>query len=82
MTELSDRDREILDFEKRRWRYASQKDQAIRDTFDLSPIRYAQQLNVLIDREEALARNPVMVKRLRRQRVAREMARTARRLAG
>ena len=46
---LSDRDREILDFEHQWWKYAGSKEQAVKDLFDLSPTRYYQILNQLID---------------------------------
>jgi hypothetical protein len=78
--ELSKRDREILAFERQWWRYAGAKEQAIRDLFDMSATRYYQVLNALIDRPEALAADPMLVKRLRRLRAARQRARSARRL--
>lgn len=77
---LSPRDAAILDFERTWWQYAGAKEQAVRDQFDLSATRYYQVLNALIDREEALAHDPLLVKRLRRMRHARQRARSARRL--
>jgi hypothetical protein len=76
---LSERERLILSFERRWWRYAGVKEQAIRETFGLSPTRYYQALNALLDRPEALAHEPVLVNRLRRLRVARQRARSGRR---
>jgi hypothetical protein len=78
--ELSERDREILAFERQWWKYAGAKEQAIRDLFDMSATRYYQVLNALLDRPEALAADPMLVKRLRRLRTARQRARSARRL--
>jgi Protein of unknown function (DUF3263) len=78
--ELSDRDREILAFERHWWKYAGAKEQAVRDLFDMSATRYYQVLNALLDRPEALAADPMLVKRLRRLRAARQRARSARRL--
>jgi Protein of unknown function (DUF3263) len=78
--ELSDRDQAILAFERQWWRYAGAKEQAIRDLFDMSGTRYYQVLNALIDRPEALRHDPMLVKRLRRMRAARQRARAARRL--
>jgi len=46
--------------------------------FDMSSTRYYQLLNALIDRPEALAHDPMLVKRLRRMRQTRQRARTAR----
>jgi uncharacterized protein DUF3263 len=78
--DLSERDRKILDFERQWWRYAGAKEQAIRDLFDMSATRYYQALNALLDRPEALRHDPMLVKRLRRMRAARQRARAARRL--
>jgi hypothetical protein len=77
---LGSRDREILDFERQWWKYAGAKETAIRASFDMSATRYYQVLNTLIDRPEALATDPMLVKRLRRLRSARQRARSARRL--
>ena len=77
---LSDRERRILEFERQWWKFAGAKEQAIRETFDLSATRYYQLLNALIDRPQALAYDPMLVKRLQRMRAARQRARSARRL--
>ena len=77
---LSRREREILAFERQWWRYAGAKEQAIRDLFAMSSTRYYQVLNALIDRTEALAHDPMLVKRLRRLRATRQRQRSARRL--
>ena len=45
----------------------------------MSRPRYYQLLNTLIDRPEALAHDPMLVKRLRRLRQSRQRARSARR---
>jgi hypothetical protein len=78
--DLSERDRQILAFERQWWRYAGAKEQAIRDLFDMSATRYYQVLNALIDEPGALKHDPMLVKRLRRMRAARQRARAARRL--
>ena len=72
---LPARDREILAFERQWWRFAGAKEAAIRETFDMSPTRYYQVLNALIDRPEALAADPLLVRRLRRMRAARQRPR-------
>lgn len=79
--ELSDRDREILAFERQWWKYAGAKEQAVRELFGLSATRYYQVLNALIDSPAALEHDPMLVKRLRRMRASRQRARSARRLA-
>jgi hypothetical protein len=79
-TRLADRDRRILEFERQWWRYAGAKEQAVREQFDMSATRYYQVLNALIDRPEALAYDPLLVRRLRRLRATRQRTRSARRL--
>ena len=77
---LSRRDRDLLAFERQWWKYAGAKEQAIRELFDMSATRYYQVLNSLIDTPEALAADPMLVKRLRRLRASRQRQRSARRL--
>ncbi len=77
---LSERDCEILSFERQWWKYPGAKEQAIRELFDMSATRYYQVLNALIDRQDALELDPMLVKRLRRMRASRQRARSARRL--
>ena len=77
---LSERDREILALERLWWKYSGAKEQAIREKFDMSSTRYYQVLNALIDRDDALAFDPLLVKRLRRMRAQRQRSRSARRL--
>ena len=79
-SELSDRDREILHFERQWWKYAGAKEQAVRENFDMSSTRYYQVLNALIDRQDALEADPLLVRRLRRLRAQRQRQRSARRL--
>lgn len=77
---LPERDQQILEFERQWWKFAGAKEQAIREQFDMSATRYYQVLNALIDQPEALAFDPMLVKRLQRMRAARQRARSARRL--
>jgi hypothetical protein len=78
--ELTQREREILAFERQWWKYAGAKEQAIRELFDMSPTRYYQLVNRLIDKSAALEADPMLVKRLRRLRSGRQRLRTAPRL--
>ena len=78
--DLSERDRAILEFERQWWKYAGAKESAVREQFDMSATRYYQVLNALIDRPEALAADPLLVRRLRRLRSQRQRQRSARRL--
>ncbi|SIR93903.1 DUF3263 domain-containing protein [Williamsia sterculiae] len=77
---LTRREHDILAFERQWWKYAGAKEEAIKELFSLSATRYYQILNALVDRPEALAADPMLVKRLRRLRAGRQRARAARRL--
>lgn len=79
-SQLSERDQQILEFERQWWRYPGAKESAIKEIFDLTPTRYYQILNDLLDRPEALTFDPMLVKRLRRLRDSRQRARSAKRL--
>ena len=78
--ELDRREREILAFESQWWKYAGAKEQAVRELFDMSPTRYYQVLNALMDKPEAMAADPLLIRRLRRQRTGRQRSRAARRV--
>jgi hypothetical protein len=75
---LPARDREMLAFERQWWRVAGAKEAAIRERFGMSATRYYQVLNALVDRPEALAADPLLVRRLRRMRGARHRQRSGR----
>jgi hypothetical protein len=70
-TELSDRDKKVLDFEGSWWLYPGPKDRAIRDYLDMSATRYYQVLRRLIKDEEALRYAPMTMRRLRKLRTSR-----------
>ncbi|MBB5870677.1 hypothetical protein F4553_004056 [Allocatelliglobosispora scoriae] len=72
---LSDRDLQMLAFEQQWWRHAGAKEQAIKDTFQLSATRYYQALNVLLENPAALAAQPLLVGRLLRLRQSRSRTR-------
>lgn len=72
---LTARDRAILDFERSWWTEPGPKDTAIRERFELSGTRYYQLLTELLDDEEAMAYDPLLVRRLRRVRERRRRAR-------
>jgi hypothetical protein len=75
---LPAREREMLAFERQWWRFAGAKEAAIRQQFGMSATRYYQVLNALVDRPEALAVDPLLVRRLRRMRAARQRQRSGR----
>ena len=76
--ELSQRDIEILDFERSWWKHAGAKDRAIRERFDMSATRYYQLLNELLENPAAMEHDPILVKRLKRLRLYRQRQRVAR----
>ena len=78
--DLSSRERDILAFERQWWTHAGAKEKAIREVFEVSPTRYYQLLNDLLEKREALEADPMLVKRLRRLRALRQRARSAKRL--
>ena len=65
---LTETQRAMLDFERRWWRQAGAKEQAIRDTFAMTPTRYYQSLNSLLDLPDALSYDAALIHRLQRLR--------------
>ncbi|MFD8332083.1 DUF3263 domain-containing protein [Streptomyces solisilvae] len=63
---LSERDRDVLAVERRGWPGPGAKERAIRERLGISPTRYYQLLNALLDDPRALEHDPVTVNRLRR----------------
>ena len=77
---LTAEERDILGFERQWWQFPGTKEKAIREMFGLSPTRYYQVLNALIDNPASLQEDPLLVRRLRRLRASRQKTRSARRL--
>lgn len=75
---LTETEQAMLRFERQWWKYAGQKEQTIRDLFDISATRYYQRLNALLDRPDALEFDPQLVKRLRKIRDKRQQERALR----
>ncbi|GAA1493586.1 hypothetical protein GCM10009627_19320 [Curtobacterium herbarum] len=76
--ELTELAKHVLAFEHERARHDRTKEAEIRVEFDMSPTRYYQVLNRVIDSPAALAYDPQLVTRLQRLRRARTSARAAR----
>ena len=74
---LTRREHDMLAFERQWWRHAGAKETAIRDRFGVTPTRYYQVLNALVDQPAALAADPLLVRRLRRVRAARKRTRSS-----
>jgi hypothetical protein len=77
---LTERDREILAFERSWWKEGGSKERAVRERFEMSATRYYQMLNTLIDLPAAYDEDPMLIRRLRRRREARQRRRAAERL--
>ncbi len=77
---LTDLEVAVLDFERGWWKYAGAKDTAIREAFGHTSVRHYQLLSALINRPEALAHDPLLVRRLLRLRSERQRQWSARRL--
>lgn len=80
MNELTERQQAILAFERQWWKFAGAKEARIREAFDVSSTRYYQELNATLDHPAALEHDPLLVRRLRRLRTARQRQRSVRRL--
>jgi Protein of unknown function (DUF3263) len=78
---LGERERGVLAFERHWWRHAGAKEEAIRREFGIGPTAYYQLLSRLIDDPAAIAYDPMLVKRLQRQRASRRRQRSGRRLS-
>jgi hypothetical protein len=81
MVELSDRDRELLDFEAAHPKSGVAKDEAIRRVLDISPARYFQLLSALLEQPAAVEYNPALVARVQRRLRAANSARSRGRFA-
>lgn len=75
MDELTDLERQVLDFERAWWKYPGAKEAAILERFGWSAVRHYQVLNALLDRPAALQHDPMTVRRLVRVREARRAQR-------
>lgn len=75
---LDERRLRILEFEARAWRDPARKADAIRDELAMSAARYYRLLGELMDDPAALRHDPMLVKRLQRQRDARNASRAER----
>ncbi|MFG2120893.1 DUF3263 domain-containing protein [Streptomyces sp. NPDC048710] len=73
--ELGTREKAVLALERRTFPGPGAKERAIREELGLSPVRYYQLLNALLDDERALSLDPVTVNRLRRVRDTRRSER-------
>lgn len=69
--QLADEDRAVLRLAGEFWQSGPAKEQAIRERFGCTPVRFYQRLHALLDDPAAEAFEPVIVHRLRRIRATR-----------
>lgn len=74
---LTDTEIAVLEFERSWWKFPGAKETAVRERFGHGSTRHYQLLNAIIDRPEALAHDPLLVRRLRRLRQERARQRSA-----
>jgi len=77
VSSLTELEMRILAFERSLWRSPGAKEREILDAIGITPTRYYQLLNELIDRPESAQFDPALVARLRRRRNARSRLRSA-----
>ena len=78
MTSLTEFEMRMLAFERSWWRSAGAKEREILGALGMSPTRYYQLLNELIDSPAAAQFDPALVARLRRRRAVRSVLRSGR----
>ena len=79
--QLSELETRVLDFERQWYTYGGAKDHAIAENFDMTTTAYLQVLNSLLDNPAAYEHDPILIKRLRRIRAARQRNRASMRMA-
>ncbi|MBA0053898.1 DUF3263 domain-containing protein [Streptomyces sp. AJS327] len=72
---LTERDKAVLALAQRSWASPGTRERAIRERLGMSPARYFQLLNALLDDPAALEHAPMTVHRLRRLRAERRARR-------
>ena len=77
---LTGREIRILNIAARHFHTPQDREQYLRHELGISPTRFLHELGQLIDRPEAEAAHPTLVRALRQQRAARQAARAARQL--
>jgi hypothetical protein len=77
---LTDLEIDVLAFERSWWKFEGAKETAARERFGHSSTRPYQLLDAVTDRPEALAHDPLLIRRLRRLREERAKQRSSKRL--
>lgn len=74
--QLTDGEITMLELERSWWTEPGPKDDTIQQRLEMSSTRYYELLNELIDRPEAEAHDPLVIRRLRRMRDRRRRSRS------
>jgi hypothetical protein len=74
---ITERQQAILDFERSFWTYDDPKEALIRARFHCPADEYYAELNDLLELPEAMAHDPLVVRRLQRQRLRKRRGRLA-----
>ena len=77
---LTDTELAMLELERSWFTYAATKDEAISERFGMTTTDYYRALNALINRPDAMAADPLTVRRLLRMRDRRRADRAGRRV--
>ena len=75
MTVIDERQQAMLEFERNFWMFDEPKESLIRVRFQCSADEYYSELNELLARPEAIEHDPLVVRRLQRQRIRRRRER-------
>lgn len=72
---INERQQAMLEFERTFWTFDEPKETLVRARFQCSADEYYAELNELLEKPEALEHDPLVVRRLQRQRVRRRRER-------
>jgi len=72
---ISERHQAMLEFERTYWSFDEPKDTLIRARFQCSADEYYAELNELLEQPAAMAHDPLVVRRVQRQRLRRRRQR-------
>ncbi len=75
MTVINERQQAMLEFERNFWTFDEPKESLIRARFQCSADEYYSELNELLELPAALDHDPLVVRRLQRQRIRRRRER-------
>ena len=69
--ELTERQRDVLDFERTWWQFDESRDEQIRARFGCSPDEYDAELEQVLEHPGAMRHDPLVVRRFQRRRLRR-----------